>query len=197
MDNDQKPTKTKQPENLEDLNDDVPTVDPDASLKIEEEETDEEEAPMEKSNKKLFVIGATVAGLIALAAVGFFLSQRKNISSSQSPIPTPLVATPSSTPTPKPDFNRAEWSLEVLNGTEVSGAAKKLADKLTALGYPVVKSGNADKQTYETTQLLIKKELQSKVDLVIADLKDVVKIASVDGQLKDSTASARIILGKE
>ena len=44
---------------------------------------------------------------------------------------------------------------------------------------------------------IIKDDLKEKIDLVIADLKDVVKIASIGGELKDSTASARIILGKD
>lgn len=92
---------------------------------------------------------------------------------------------------------RSNWSFEVLNGLGVTGAAKELAEKLNALGYQVIKTGNADRDNYQETQILIKKGLEDKIDLVIADLKKTVRIASVGGELKDSTVSARIILGKE
>lgn len=108
----------------------------------------------------------------------------------QTPIPTP-------SPTLAVKLERSEWSFEVLNGSGVSGAAKKLADQLKSLGYQVVKAANADKDTYTQNQIYVKAELKDKVDLVIADLKDFVKIASVAGELEDSTASARIIIGKD
>lgn len=145
-----------------------------------------------KSNRTLYIV---ILGIIVLTVVGAFIFNKKlikgeTVESSPSPSPTP-------TQTPKPALNKADWSLEVLNGSGVSGLAKKIADKLKEMGYQVVKTGNADKDNYDKTQILVKKDLQDKVDLVIADLKDVIKIASVAGELKDSTASARIILGKD
>lgn len=175
----------------------IPTVDPNAPLKIDEVEEKEEDVPQEKSNQKLFVIGAILTGLVIIAVIVFLISARNNISEPvNSPEPT---STPVSSPsaTPKITLVRSDWSLEVLNGSGVSGAAKKVADKLIALGYQVVKTGNADRDDYTNTQILVKKELLERIDLVIADLKDTAKIASVAGELNDSTASARIIIGKE
>lgn len=112
------------------------------------------------------------------------------------PVTTPAPS-PVPTESPAPVLNRSDWSFEVLNGTGVSGEAKKVAEKIQALGYSVVKTGNADKSTYESTQILVKKDLSDKIDLVVADLKDAIRIASVAGELKEGTASARIIIGKD
>lgn len=108
------------------------------------------------------------------------------------------TATPTQTPTPTPQaLNRSEWSLEVLNGSGVTGVAKKLADQLKELGYQVSKVGNADRDDYETNQLYVREDLADEIDAVVLDIKDIIKIASIAGKLKDSTPSARIIIGKE
>lgn len=148
-----------------------------------------------EGKKRLFIIGAVTFGVVALIVVGLFLTQRKNVTG---PTPTPEpTSTPAPTVTPKPSFDRSEWSLEVLNGTGVTGAAKKLADKLVELGYKIVKTGNADRSDYEASQLFVAKDMKDKQDLLLEDLKKEISIASVSGELKDSTASARIIVGKE
>lgn len=158
----------------------------------------ETKSSAKKSGKTIFL----VIGLAAVLLVGgFFLNKKfkffsRGSGSSQSAVAT---STPVSSPipTPQPILNRSDWSFEVLNGTGVTGEAKKIADKLKEQGYEVVKTGNADKSNYSQTEILAKKELLEKIDLVIADLKDTIKIASVAGELKDSTASARIIIGKD
>lgn len=153
------------------------------------------------SAKKLGKTILLVVGLAVMLLVGgFFLNKRFKATPVPVATPTPL---PSSTSTPQPILNRSDWSFEVLNGTEVIGEAKKVADEIRALGYPVVKTANADKSNYSQTQILAKKDLLdggasgTKIDLVIADLKDVIKIASVAGELTEGTASARIIIGKD
>lgn len=147
-----------------------------------------------KSKKTLYLV---IILILILAFLGFLFKHRIKsfVVGEAKPSPTP-VSTPIPTPTPNP-LIRSDWSLEVLNGTTSSGLAKKISDKLVSLGYPVVKSGNADKSTYTQTQIFIKKDLMDKIDLVVADLKDTVKIASVSGELKEGTASARIIIGKD
>ncbi|MDP3948289.1 MAG: LytR C-terminal domain-containing protein [bacterium] len=156
----------------------------------------------QKSGKGVLLI----IGLLAILLIGgFFLNQKFRIlpgSGSSQPEPSPLPS-PSPSPSPEPILNRSEWSFEVLNGSGVTGQAKKIADQIKALGYPVVKTGNADKSNYADSQILAKEELLdggasgTKIDLVIADLKDIIKIASVAGELTEGTASARIIIGKD
>lgn len=147
-----------------------------------------------KSGKLIYFL---IVIIILLASGGYYIYSQYftsggEVKTSESPTPTPAP-----TETPAPALDKSEWSLEVLNGSGVSGAAKKIANQLTELGYTVVKTGNADKDTYTESQILVKDDLKDKIDLVIADLKDVIKIASVAGELKDSTASARIIIGKD
>lgn len=150
-----------------------------------------------KSGKKKFILAAVI--IVIFLLVGWILkstlgSSKTELKTESQPLPTPV---PIPTSTPKPALIRSEWNLEVLNGSGVTGAAKKLADKITELGYQVVKTGNADKDTYTQNQIFVRANLKDKTDLLIADLKDIIKIASAAGELKDSTASARIIIGKE
>ncbi len=158
----------------------------------------ETKSSAKKSGKTILLM---IGVLIVLLLAGFFLNKKfkffsRDSGSSQSAV---VTSTPVSSPipTPQPILNRSDWSFEVLNGTGVTGEAKKAADKIQALGYQVSKTGNADKSNYKETEILVKKDLLDKVGLVVADLKDTIKIASVAGELKDSTASARIIIGKD
>ncbi|MDO8573542.1 MAG: LytR C-terminal domain-containing protein [Candidatus Daviesbacteria bacterium] len=149
--------------------------------------------PKKKSNKTIIVL--IIILLMIFLAIGVFFFRSSVPAPVSAPTPSPTAyETPSPSPSP---LVRADWSFEVLNGSGTSGLAKKVALKLQALGYPVVKTGNADKQTYAKTEILVKKNLLSRIDSVIADLKDNIKIASIAGELKEGTASARIIIGKD
>lgn len=151
----------------------------------------EQKSQEKKSGKKLLII---IVVLAALLFGGYFA-----VRSITQPSPVTTISTPAPTPAPtsQPVLNRSDWSLEILNGSGVTGAARKIADQVQILGYLVVKTGNADKDSYPLSQILVKKELESQVELVVADLKDIIKIASVAGELKEGTASARIIIGKD
>lgn len=148
------------------------------------------------SGRKKFIV--TLILIAILAAVGWFaVSLFSGSSGETKPTQTTVTESPTPTPTPEPSpaINKSEWSFEILNGSGEAGLAKKIGDRIKALGYEVVKVGNADKSDYATTQIFVKNVLKDKVNLIVADLKDAVKIASYAGELKDSTASARIILG--
>lgn len=150
-----------------------------------------------KSSNKITFLLVGLLLLIVLGGAFFFRSKIKNLAVGNlqpTPTPVPAVVQPTSTPNP---LVKSEWSFEVLNGSGESGLAKKIAAKIQDFGYQVVKSGNADQSDYSQTQVFVKKDLLGKVDLVIADLKDVIKIASVAGQLQEGTASAKIIIGKD
>lgn len=150
-------------------------------------------APKKKSNKVTIVLVSIL--LMIILAIGVFFFRSSVSAPAATPTPTPVAY---ETPSPSPaSIVRSDWSFEVLNGSGTSGLAKKIALELQNLGYQVVKTGNADKQTYAETEILVKKDLLGKIDLVIADLKDAIKIASIAGELTEGTASARIILGKD
>lgn len=151
----------------------------------------------QKSPKALIIIIGIIAIVLILGFI--FRTQIKGLfflSDQTTSTPTP-IPTSAPTPSPKPALIRSDWSFEVLNGSGITGLAKKVADQINSLGYQVVKTGNADKNDYPNTQIMVREELADKLDLIIADLKDIVKIASSGGQLKDSTSSARLILGKD
>lgn len=146
------------------------------------------------SSKRLITLILFILAIVVIGGGIYFIAGLGGSKKESTPTPTPSV---SAEPTPTPQaLNRDEWFLEVLNGSGVTGAAKKLADQLKELGYPVVKVGNADRDDYTSHQFFVKKELEDSVDLVILDIKDIIKIASLSGELTDSTASARIIIGK-
>lgn len=175
---------------------------------IQEIQEDQEDEKMDLSyqplqsrsngRKKFVITAAAIAALLigGWAVKGIFSGSNKTeIKTESQPIPTSAPVTPA--PTPKPALVRSEWSFEVLNGSGVSGEAKKLAEELRKLGYEVLKTANADKDTYTQNQIFVRAGLKEKIDPVIADLKDIIKIASVAGELTDSSASARIIIGRE
>ena len=162
----------------------------------DEIEYESDNAPR-KGGMKKFIIWLVILAILALG-IGWLATSKLFKSSPNEEVKiTEQQTTPTPTPVVEEKLERSEWSLEVLNGSGVSGLAKKVADGLTGLGYQVVKVGNADKQTYTQSQIFVKDELKGKIDKVVADIKDIVKISSVSGQVEDSTASARIIIGKE
>lgn len=164
----------------------------------ETDETYETNYPPGKKGMKKFVIWLAILAFLALA-IGWFATSVIFKSEPEDEKITEESASPTPTSTPREEtkLNRSEWSLEVLNGSGVSGLAKKIAEELESLGYKVIKVGNADKSDYEKTQILIQDNLKDQVDKVIADIGDIIKIASVAGELEDSTASAQIIIGKD
>jgi hypothetical protein len=172
----------------------VPAVDKNAPLRIEQIEEGEEDEPQDKSNKRLYSLGGLILILIILG-VGGFIYFFINNQLDREGIVVPVVHE-SIQASPSAAFVRSKWSFEVLNGSGIPGISKKTADELTALGYKVVQIGNADKQTYKGNELFIDQEMESKVNLLITDLKGTVEIATVAGILSDSTASARIIVGR-
>jgi hypothetical protein len=66
----------------------------------------------------------------------------------QAIIISPPVPTPTTEPTPTDvPVSKSDISIVVLNGTDTIGLAKKIADKLTAAGFSIAKTGNADNRT--------------------------------------------------
>jgi len=161
-----------------------------------EERPLEEEVPLEKTNKKLFIAGFLIALLIfGLTAGVFYLANRLDKQTTKE-VATEIEeakATPTATPGTT-QLTREEITLEILNGSGVSGAAAETAATFEDLGYEVVKVGNAEDT--EGNQLYINADVEDLVDALLEDADDELDISSVSGELEDSTVSARIILGK-
>lgn len=169
----------------------IPQSDINAPLKVETDPQALAGENQEKSNKKLFAAGSIIGAIIVMAAIGFYFYLPKNNQdeSTKQPAQSTVQAQP------QPEFVRSDWSLEILNGSGVAGAAKKAADSLASLGYKIIKIGNADLDV-SNTQILTADSLSTDKDKLLTDVQKDFPQAALSGQLTDSTASARIIIGK-
>jgi calcineurin-like phosphoesterase len=53
--------------------------------------------------------------------------------------------------------------VEVLNGTAINGLAGRTAEMLRSFGYDVISIGNADRNNYETTEIIHRLDDESMV----------------------------------
>lgn len=155
-----------------------------------------------RGGRNWFLIIGIVLLIIALAGGGYFFYQNMNKSADEAeatPSESPFVVMASPAPSPSPvslapEIDRSEWTLEVLNGTGQSGLAADVKTKLEDMGYTVSKIGNAAET--DTTKILVNKKMADQQDTLLEDLKDEFNVDEA-GVLTDSSASARIIIGKD
>ncbi len=186
----------------------LPIIDETMSTTVPEEERVEEnpviptishmEIPIiERKNHFLKALLISVFAGISLGSLFFYVK----------PLVTPLVVppkrtghapTPSSviTPTMSAAPDKSSVFIEVQNGAGISGVATIAAKKLQARGYEHVQTGNADKSNYTSISLYISKTMTYDRANFLSDIKKDFPEASEAGELKDSTYSARIIIGK-
>jgi hypothetical protein len=81
---------------------------------------------------------------------------------------------PQATPSSKPEkeINRADYRIQVLNGSGVVGAAGQARDFLVSKGYLVSETGNAGNFNYTKTTIRIKKSKSAVSNLLTKDLKE-------------------------
>lgn len=180
--------------------------------KEQEKEKEKEEKPQpnetlesEPSAKTNVLILALVAFLSFMCGILLtFIAVRvigvsQNGSTAVNPSSTPQeTAIPTTQPSTSP-VSRKEVTIEVQNGSGKSGAAKKAADFLSEKGYTIGKTGNADKSTYEESQLIVKKSTsQETIDLITKDLSETYTMGSTQTTLEDSSSvTIRFIVGKK
>lgn len=119
-----------------------------------------------RSMIRYFIVIAVVSfliGLISMAGISLILSKKSfelplglNKTAKISPSPTSIVKIE---PTKVPVVNLAEYNIEVLNGSEVAGAASRLKTALTTAGFEVGSVGNADNSDYADTIISAKKKV--------------------------------------
>lgn len=151
-----------------------------------------------KSGKKFIIIGAAfVLAITAAAALVVIGLNRNKAVENIAPETTKtqeIQTAPPKEEAPAMIFDKTKFTLEILNGSGVAGAAKKIADKLSPLGYEIIKVGNAEE--VEKTQVYLSSAMENFKSEFLKDLEADLKEATISGELKDSTASARIIIGK-
>lgn len=123
---------------------------------------------VKKNMLRYFILIAVISffvGLVSMAGISMFFQKtpfalpfiaRKAAEVTPSPVPTIAVE-----PTKVKEVNLAEYSIEVLNGSGITGGAAKLKTALTTEGFQVTSTGNADKSDYTDTIISAKKEVNS------------------------------------
>lgn len=153
-----------------------------------------------KSSKKLFWILIVVFTLLGILAggVGIYLQNRSGGESGTTlPTPSPEVS-PEPSPTPLVELDRSDITVQVLNGSGVSGAASKAKDYLEDLGYSVSNIGNADSSDFESTQISLKADAEKYESLLRSDLEEEYTVSSnVEALDEDSDYDVVITLGSE
>ena len=124
----------------------------------------------------------------------------------EEPTPTKAASNPTDTSTPKPTTNpvdkatgldRSTLTVEVQNGSGVTGAAAKASDVLKSFGYKVSAIGNADNENYENVTIQVKSTKSNYLSLLKKDLGFSYTIGSTSADLSSSsTADALVVIGK-
>lgn len=153
----------------------------------------DERIPMEKRNKQIFWVGSGVAGLI-LVATGVVFWGRWNLQVTEADVVVEPTGEPELVLVEEPELARGEMSLEVLNGSGVAGAAARVAGQFEELGYRILEIGNVE--TTEGNQVYVRASDKDRAARLLEDAKEKLGVGEVTGELKNSTATARIVIGK-
>jgi hypothetical protein len=142
----------------------------------------------------VIVVAALTGGGILFATGG-----GKNLPGlAAAPTPTPTPAPPTPTPTPAAPVVKNAVKIQVLNGSGVTGVAKKMKSLLEEKGYVVEKTGNADNEDFTQTEIHVKADKVPYLAALEEDLKGSYTIGANAADLsEDSPYDVQIIIGKE
>lgn len=154
--------------------------------------------PPRRGASKLHLIVLLLIGVAVIGGTVYFLKTQfkpnSQVVSEATASPTP---TPAPTPTPEPEANRADFKVQVLNGTTTSGLAGEITTKLAELGYRTQKGANAPKQDYEHTLISVKEGQEVLLKTLIKDLSSQFEASSGPTLKASDPLDAQIILGKK
>jgi len=151
------------------------------------------ENKQDKKNQHLFIVGTILFGAIIILTILIIIYWR-TMSTKQTTTLAVVTPAPVITPTPML-FSSSGFTLEIRNGSGVTGAAGKAAEKFRARGYTVVSVGNND--TIKQTQVYVTEEKLLFEKELLLDIQKDLPSATFAGRLKSGSVSAEIIIGKE
>lgn len=154
----------------------------------------------------LFILGFVVGG----ASVGAFLYFNPLQKSEEKKMEE---TTPAETPTPEAmqekseeatdsaqtkEVNFSEYSVQILNGSGIAGAAGTVEDLLKEQGFEIFETGNADSYDYENTEVQIIGGLPKEVyDTIEKGLENYTVTLSEENLPEDSQYDVVIIVGQK
>ena len=147
-----------------------------------------------RSSKVYFLILVAIGLVILGGAVYLLKNQLKPPAPSPSPSPQVALATPAPSPTAAP-LDRSKFTVRVLNGTDKTGLAGTVADKLKTLGYKTEKTANATNSAFARTIVRVKSDGQPLAEQLIKDLKDQFDASSQANLKASDTADSEVIPG--
>jgi len=129
------------------------------------------------------LVGALVGGLITYFSG---ISKLPETNSSPSPVAS-ISPEASATPEPKVEVDRSKISLQVLNGSGISGFAGKAKTYLEGLGYKDVMAGNAVTSDFTDTVISVKESKKELLEIIKTDLSKNYKVAEKTETLSASS----------
>ncbi|MBI2195537.1 MAG: LytR C-terminal domain-containing protein [Candidatus Levybacteria bacterium] len=176
--------------------------------------------PRERSPKRFFYLLATiaVAGLLLFGLFRILGSSNEPKKAEITPTPTEFITeaptetpteakeTPTPTKTPTPTANpvdsatgldRSTLSIEVLNGSGITGVAASARDYLESLGYNVISIGNAENSDFQNVTIQVKSTQSNFLALLSKDLSAKYTVGATSSDLSaTSSAEALVVIGK-
>ncbi len=170
----------------------------------------------ETPSNKPKIIAFIVVFLLLMVALGFaanyFLNKKSIVNkqiiitptATQIPIQTPTriasssaTVTPASKLTPTPSVNKANITVQVLNGSGAPGVAGKMAATLKNLGYTVSSTGNAQSFDYANIVIEVKKSEPDILAQLKTDLNKSYTLGTASATLSSTNSTdAIVIVGK-
>ena len=150
----------------------------------------------------MFFAGMGTMLLITGAAAGgwWWMNGQKNPlkqAVEPSPTPTTLPTVAVSTPTPTPTvaaWSRGSISVDVLNGSGITGEATKIASQIQKLGYKKGETGNAANQTGST--ISFGPDVATLSAVIKEDLSSIIPGLAISNEVLKGTGKVVVRIGK-
>ncbi len=151
------------------------------------------------SKIKNLILFVVVFLLVAIVSALFYFFYTGALKFEQEQPEPEVVPTEAPTATPVPvEFDRAALSVQILNGSGISGEAGRAEEVLADLGYENIEIGNADGSDYLNITIQIKEELEEIVEFIIEDLESRYTVnADYEILEDDSEYDVVVIVGSE
>lgn len=149
------------------------------------------------SGTNILLVGITIFSLIfGLSGWALYLNEQGSVSfslptSGETPTPTLSPDEEDPTPTPAPELDRASITIDVLNGSGITGKAGETAEKLETLGYTIGTIGNAT--ATDTTTATHLPDLET-LDQIVEDLEKEFGDLEVSGAIENPTDDSPTII---